>query len=159
MTPSAIIVGKCRPDRDRRSGSDDAVGAEHAERGVADVHRATLALAIAGGLAHQFGHHLVEVTAFGHQMTVSAVSRRDVVVVVQCSAHASSDGFLSHIEMKKTGKPVGLGQSPGRLLEQTNAHHAPVEVELFLRRDLHVFRAFLSQFARRAHTRDRRRSS
>ena len=67
-------------DGDRHAGADDAVGAEHAEGEVVDVHRSALAAAVTGGLAHQLGHHPREVAALGDEMSVATVGRCDVVV-------------------------------------------------------------------------------
>jgi hypothetical protein len=65
------LLANAGPDGDRDAGAHDAVGAEHAEVEVADVHRPALALAVAGGLAHQLGHHLGELAALGDEVPVA----------------------------------------------------------------------------------------
>ena len=50
----------------------DAVGPEHVEVEVADVHRPALAVAVAGRLPHELGHHLPEVAALGDEVAVAA---------------------------------------------------------------------------------------
>ena len=67
-----------RAGRDAHAAADDAVRAEDAGVDVGDVHRAALALAVAGRLAEQLGHHQRRVAALGDAVAVAAVGAGDV---------------------------------------------------------------------------------
>jgi hypothetical protein len=99
--------------------------------------RAALALAVAGRLAHQLGHHLVELPTLGDEVPVAAVRRGDLVVVGERGAHARGDRLLADIEMEEARQLGGLGQLTGRLLEQADADHAAVQVHQDLGREFH----------------------
>ena len=79
---AAIGVGEARTDGDRNTPADDAVRPQHVQVEVADVHRPALAVAVAGGLTHQLGHHAPQVTPLGHQVPVPAMGGGDLVVRV-----------------------------------------------------------------------------
>ena len=74
--------------RDRNAAGDHAVGAEHADGEIGDVHRAALAAAIAGGAAVELRHHARGIGALGDRVAVAAVIRRQPVVLAQIDAHA-----------------------------------------------------------------------
>ena len=99
------LGGERRAAGQRDAAADDAVGAEHPFVDVGDVHRAALALADAGRLAHQLGHHAGDVDALGDAVTVAAVGRGDEVVVGQVGADADRDGLLAGV--KKNGETRG----------------------------------------------------
>jgi hypothetical protein len=71
-------------------------------------------------------------------VTVTAVGGRDVVVVVQRTAHTGRHRFLTHVEMEEAGQAIRFGQTPGGLFEQADAHHASVQIELH-EIELHVY--------------------
>ena len=79
---------------DRDPAGDDAVGAEHADAEIGDVHRAALALAIAGLPAVELGHHAVEIGALGDAMAVAAM-RRDDPVALRSSAEQTPTATAS----------------------------------------------------------------
>jgi hypothetical protein len=133
----AELAGKGSADRDRRATAHDAVGAEHAEVHVRDVHAAALALAVAGRLAEQFGEHAVEGAALGDQMAVAAVRAGDPVLVRQMHHDAGCDGFLAHVQVQGARDLAVLHELAGGFLEQADAHHAPVHVEQGLVRNLY----------------------
>ena len=90
---SAILVRGA--DRDRDAAGDDAVGAEHADREVGDVHRAALALAVAVDPSEQLGHHAADVAAFRDAMAVAAMGAGDPVCTRQRLADADGDRLLA----------------------------------------------------------------
>src|SRR5262249_2104043 len=64
----------------RYSARDNAVGAEHANVEISDMHRATLAFAVAGLPAVQLRHHAVEIGTLGDAMAMASMRRDDPVV-------------------------------------------------------------------------------
>jgi len=99
----AQIGGISRSRRNADASTDNAVGPQDAQVEVGDVHRAALALAVAGGLAQQLGHHQLRITAFGQAMAVTAMGAGDIIVAPQGSAGADGHGFLTD---------VGVGRAP-----------------------------------------------
>ena len=57
----------------RRTATDDSIGAHHPQIEVGDVHGTALAVAYAGAAAEQLRHHPVHVYALGNAMAVSPV--------------------------------------------------------------------------------------
>ncbi len=76
-----------------------AVGAEIVVVDVGDVHRAAPAPAVAGLLAHEFGHHQVHVGVFGYAMAVPAMGGEDVIFGVESGDSAHSRGFHADREV------------------------------------------------------------
>ena len=72
-----------RAGDDRDAAGDDAVGAEHADAEIGDVHGAALALAVAGLPAVELGHHALEVGALGDAVAVAAMRRDDLVAAAR----------------------------------------------------------------------------
>ena len=66
---------------------------------VGDVHRPALAAVRPGHLPVELGHHGPDVDALGDAVPVTAVRRRDPVVLTQRRAHADGDRFLPDVEM------------------------------------------------------------
>src|SRR5262249_59529038 len=85
------LSGKAGPGDDRDPAGDDPVGPEHADAEIGDVHRAALALAIAGLPAVELGHHAVEVGALGDAVAVAAMGRDDPVAEIEGRADADGD--------------------------------------------------------------------
>ena len=104
--------------RDRDAGRDDAVGAQHADREVGDVHRAALAAAEAAGLAEQLVHHPFEAGALGQRVAVTAVRRGQPVRGGQVRADAGRHRFLSGRQVQR---PAHLRGRTGRLAEHRDA--------------------------------------
>ena len=88
-------------------GADDAVGAQDAQLRPGDVHGAALALAVAGGLAVQLGHHAAHLAALGDDVAVAAVGAGDVVVVVEGGAHADRHRLLAQVQVHEAGQLAG----------------------------------------------------
>ena len=95
------LVGAAHLDRqahagdDRQAAADDAIGADDALAEVGDVHRAALALAVAGGPAIQLGEHVLDFAALGQHVAVAAVGAGDIVVLAQCGAGAHRHCLLA----------------------------------------------------------------
>ena len=150
LTALAVFGGEPGADRNGRAGADDAVGAEHAEVEIVDVHRASLAFAVAGALRHELGHHPFEIAALGYEVAVSAVGGRDGVVIIQVRADTRCHGLLADIQMEEAGQPRCFGQLARGFLEQSDTDHAVVQVVV------QIGRHEVSPLAQRN---DRRRSS
>ena len=87
-------------DTQRRARPDDAVGAEVAGGDVGDVHRAAIALAVAGLLLEQLRDHALHVGAEGDAVAVAAVRGGEIVALLQRRADAGGDAFLAEIGME-----------------------------------------------------------
>ena len=124
----AVLGRERRAHRDGRPCADDAVGAEHAEVHVGDVHAAALAPAVARGAPEQFGVHAIERAALGDQMAMAPVGAGDPVLVRQVHHHPGRHGFLTHVKVQGTRYLAGFAH-PARLrLERPDAHHPSVDV-------------------------------
>src|SRR5712692_9491158 len=129
------LVGAAALRREGGAGGDpgraahDRVRAEVAVRVVGDVHRAALALAVAGLLAEQLGEHPGDVGALGQAVAVAAVGARDVVVLAQRRAHAHGDGLLSDVEVGEARHPGAAVELVHLFLEQPDRRHPAVHVE------------------------------
>ena len=126
---TAVLRRECGTYRDRNAATDDRVGAEHAAIHVDDVHAAAATLAVAGRLAIELGEHRAEFRALGDRVAMAAVGRRDLVGIAEDRHHAGGNSLLPDIEVKESGHVTGLDQLARGLLEQTDPHHAPVQVQ------------------------------
>jgi hypothetical protein len=122
-------------DGDREPGADDAVGAEHAERRVGDVHGPAEAPADPGGPPHQLGEHAGHVEPLGHHVTVPAVRRGDHVIGAQLRAHADGHRLLADRQVHEAGHDAVAVEDRGSRLELADPAHLPVAAELRLRGD------------------------
>ena len=91
--------------------------------GASDVHRAALALVVAGRLAVQLGHHQPHLAALGDDVAVAAVGAGDVVVVVQRGAHPDRHGLLPQVEVHEAGQLAGGEQVLHPVLEVADLEH------------------------------------
>ena len=114
---------------DAKPSGHNAVGAQHADRKICNVHGATLALAIAGGAAKQLGHHAFDISALGNTMAVAAMRAGDVIAALQRFAHAHGDGFLADVEVRQAGHLGRLVKLVHLLFEGTNLSHLLVQVQ------------------------------
>src|SRR4029077_20124222 len=88
--------------RDRDASADYAVGAEHTDREVDRMHRATLAATDAVHAPEQFGHHAVDRGALGDQVTVTAMRRSDPVARLERGAGTDGDRLLTDVEVHES---------------------------------------------------------
>ena len=110
---------------DRNVGAYHSVCAEHTLVNVGDVHGAALALVGAGGLAQQFGHHLLEVNTLGDAVVVAAVRAENVVVVAEVGADARGHRLLAYGRVH-TAQLARVRLASGLLLESAYRDHGPV---------------------------------
>ena len=114
-------------DRERHGGADDAVRAEDVALQVGDVHRAAEAAAVAGGAAHQLGHHAIGARTLGDAVAVAAMVARDVVVLAQMRAGAHGDRLFARIAVRRALDRARLEQLCDPLLEAADPHHVAIE--------------------------------
>ena len=108
------------------AASHDAVGPEDAAAHVGDVHGPAPAPAVPGDLAHQLGHAVLLVGAFGKHMGVPAMGGGDVVVAIQRPYGADGDGLLALVGMGDAADAPGAVEGGGTLLELADEAHPPV---------------------------------
>ena len=136
--------GQRRARGEAEAAADDAVGAQHAEREVGDVHRAAAAGAGAGRLAVELGHHRADADALGDGVAVAAVGRGDQVARFERGAAAGRHRFLADIGMGEAGHLAREVVGEDALLEEPDAHHRPVHRDqLVARGDIGLFRLVL----------------
>ena len=147
-----------RADRDRHAGGDHAVGAQHADGEVGDVHRAALAAVVSGRAAEQLGHHALHVGALGQRVAVAAVGGRQQVVALQIGADAGGNGFLPGRQVQRPAHGAGwpcarpegghaaLAGDLGRVLEGADARHRAIQRKQALRRAVVVHAALSPSF-------------
>ena len=117
-----------RADRDRDAAADDAVGAEHADGEIGDVHRAALATTIAAVATVEFEEHALRVGALGDHVAVAAVVGGHAVVGTEVQPEADGNGFLADRHMQRTRDFTGLVGFERGFLEGADAHHGRIEV-------------------------------
>ncbi|MNR04828.1 hypothetical protein D3C85_1208200 [compost metagenome] len=105
---TALELGRQRrPGHQRCTGTDDAVGAEHAFFQVGNMHRTALATAHAGLLAVDFGHHAVHIHALGDAVAMTAVGRGDAVAVAQVGHDPGRGSLFAGIQVDEAGDLAG----------------------------------------------------
>ena len=117
---------------------DDAVGAQHAQVQVGDVHRAALAVAVARRAAQELGVHALGVAALGDEVAVAAMGAGDVVVLGEEGADAHADRLLAGVEMGDAGD-LGVAHQFGHpLLELADGDHGLVHLDEVVLGDVHT---------------------
>ena len=126
---AAVLDGEGDAGGDAQLTADDGVAAHEVELRAEQMHGPALALAAAGGLAHQFGHHFVAAHASGQGLAMVAVVGDDVIIVAQGVDGADGDGFLAVIDMEKAFDVASRVLAFRLSLELTDELHLPVETE------------------------------
>ncbi len=109
------------------TGPHDAVGPQDSQAAVGDMHGAAFAFAEPVGLAVKFGHHPVEVRAFGDDVTVAPVGGVDVIGVPQVQADTRRHRLLADGQVNGFGWDVSVPESLGQMLfKGPDRHHGPV---------------------------------
>src|SRR5262249_33738301 len=120
----------------RDAARDDAVGAEHADAEIGDVHRTALAFAVAGLPTVELGHHPVEIGALGDAVAMAAMRRDDPVALAERGAGADGDGRLADIAMHDAVDLAGEIIGRGALLEAADRQHPAQHLALLLGRQV-----------------------
>src|ERR687893_1064612 len=125
---AAPLEGPARAAGYAHAPADYAVGAEHPGPHVGDVHRAALAVAVAGGLAEQLRGHAVHVEAERDGVPVAAVGGGDHVPLLQGGYGPDGDGLLPDVEVRRpVDLPLGV-EVVYLLVEGAAEEHLPQEV-------------------------------
>ena len=118
-----------------RSSADNRVRPEIPGGRIGDVHRSALSLAVAGFLAQQLGEHPGRVRALRKAVSVTTMRARDVVVPIECLAHADSHGLFPYIQVREPRHQGAGVQIVDPFLEQADRHHLPVHAQKLARID------------------------
>ncbi len=153
---TTLLDGKRGTRRDAEAAGDDAIGAQVADRPTRDVHRSAAAMAVAGLLAEQLGHHPARVMTLRDGMAVSAVGADDVVVGLDGRDRADGDALLAEVRVEVPAdvpEAVLLDRSlfeasdrQRRLVHPLGAARGPIS--LMLRMSPLVDEGFCGKFAR-----------
>ena len=138
---------KARAGDDRDAAGDDAVGAEHADAEIGDVHGSAFALAVAGLAPVELGHHAVEVGALGDAVAMPAMRRDDPVTAVERGTDADGDRFLTDVAVHDAVDLAGIVVGRGSFLEAADGEHLAQHFTLLVgrqvRREAHGHGAIL----------------
>ncbi len=121
------LLGQRRAGGHGEAAAHDAVGAQHAHAEVGDVHGAALALAAAGALSEQLGHHVLQVGALGDGMAVPPVGALDIVGLSQVRHDARGSGFLADVQVDEPGDFSVKEKFLHGELEIADLHHGFIE--------------------------------
>ena len=124
-----ILEGQSRAGGQIVAAAHDAVGAQHADGEIGDVHGAAAALAQARLLAEDLRHHAVDIGALGHAVTMAAVGGFNHIVITQSGAHAGGDGFLTDVGVGEAGDLAGEEVVLDALLKLADRAHRLIELD------------------------------
>lgn len=100
------------------------------------MHGAALAAANAGCAAIDFRKERIKRTAFGNEMAMPAMGRRNPVLVAQMGANSHGDSLLADIQMNRPGELAGLEISRQPELDLTNGEHGSIQMEQVIVRNI-----------------------
>src|SRR5262249_23922239 len=117
---------------DSRAAADDGIGSEVAGVGIGNVHRTTLAFAVARFFAEQLGKHPVERCSLGDTVPVARMRAGDVVILIEGFAYADGDRFLTYIKVSETGHEGPGVEVIHLLFEEPDHDHPPIHMKPLL---------------------------
>ena len=82
----------------------NAVGTQHSDGKIRNVHGAASAVAKAGLLTVNLRHHPVNIRALGNAVSMPAVRGFDQIILPQGSADTGGNGLFPNVQMHKSGK-------------------------------------------------------
>ena len=161
----ANLEGMCGADGNRHPRRDHAVGAEHPDTEICDMHRAALALVGTRCAPEQLGHHAIDIGAFGQRVAVAAMGGGQQIDAREIRADAGGDRLLPGRQVQRPAyqrRLGGSGQAPrldatlagdlGRILEGADTRHGAIV------RKQPGGRIFICAHGRPKFTRGRRRA-
>src|SRR6185437_14457446 len=95
---------------------------------IAQMHGAALAMAAAGRLPEELGHHLTGTGPTGQGIAVIAIMAENMVPRFQGVDRANRDRLLANIEMEEAANLSRRVHFRALLLEAANEEHLPVEI-------------------------------
>ncbi len=111
---------------ERHAGADDAVAAVEPLVAGEHVHRAALALGVAGDPPGQLGHDPARVHAGRQHVAVVAVARDHRIALADRVLHADRDRLLADVEMAEAADQPHAIHLAGLLLEASDQQHLAV---------------------------------
>lgn len=114
------LVGKRRTGGQVVSAAHDAVGSQHTNGEIRDMHGAAAALAQAGLLTKNLSHHPVHIGTLSNAVAMTAVRGLDHIVLPQSSAYAGSNSLLTDVQMYEAGDLTGQRVVLDALLEMAD---------------------------------------
>ena len=97
-------ICQCRAYRQIIPAAYNAVGAQHSDGKIRNVHGAASAVAKAGLLTVNLRHHPVNIRALGNAVSMPAVRGFDQIILPQGSADTGGNGLFPNVQMHKSGK-------------------------------------------------------
>jgi len=117
----------------RHGGADHGRGAEDTAFKLHKMHRACLAAAAAGGFAVEFGHHGIQVAAFGDMGGVATVGIGDKIGRFHGIADGCGDGLLPDAEVDGRLDFIGWVKIDQFFFKAANELHCFIEFCNFMR--------------------------
>ena len=124
------LVGERAADSDWNRTRDDRNARHDALRDIHQVHGTAAATDASRRLAANLRHHAFEIAAFGEIVRVATVRAVDLVGRLKCSAGADGNCFLTNRKMDRTAHLTFTVMIRDRLLDQANAKHLAVQIDL-----------------------------
>ncbi len=125
MTPllPRYLLAKARAGADRHLCADNAMAAIEFLFAAEHVHRAALAMRVAGRTPGQFRHHCLGIDARRQHVAMVAIGGDDLVVEADIGLHAHHHRFLADIEMTEAANQSHPVQLSCPLLETADQQH------------------------------------
>ncbi|MNM69346.1 hypothetical protein D3C81_809390 [compost metagenome] len=125
IAPSVLRAPR-RPGSNQMARADNSVGSKYAKLRVRNMHGASFALTVAGLLAKQLCHHIFQIPALSHDMSMPPVGARNIIIIPQIGACPDSNGFLPDVKMDKARYFSFCKKGGCRFFKFPDAQHLPV---------------------------------
>jgi hypothetical protein len=122
---------------DRHAGTHNAVGSEHADTEIGDVHGTALAVTVAVTAAKQLGHHAFQVGPFGDSVAMPTMRADDLVVPAQSGTDSHRYRFLAKVGVYDTRNVPSVKFFHRPVVKGTDGRHQAIHGEELLRLEGH----------------------
>src|SRR5215471_4897666 len=130
FTVAHALVGERAADSDRNRARDDRNARHDTLRDIHQVHGTTAAADASRCLAANLRHHAFEIAALGEIMRVATVRAVDLVRRFKRRAGTDRDRFLANRKVDRAAHLTFSVMIRDRLLDQANAKHLAVQINL-----------------------------
>ena len=130
------VICQCRAYRQIVPAAYNAVGAQHSDGKIRNVHGAASAVAKAGLHTVNLRHHPVNIRALGNAVSIPAVRGFDQIILPQGSANTGGNGLFPNVQMHKSGKLLVQIVPLHAFLKAADQLHRAVSAAAFLLGDL-----------------------
>src|SRR6516225_862750 len=130
FTVAHALVGEGAADSDRNRARDDRNARHDTLRDIHQVHGTTAAADASRRLAANLRQHAFEIAALGEIMRVATVRAVDLVRRFQRRAGTDRDRFLANRKVDRAAHLTFSVMIRDRLLDQANAKHLAVQINL-----------------------------